>query len=119
MVVAQWINCQYLFSTIDNARYGAGNKTVHNAVGRLGVLRGNGGDLCVGLPMQALFDDKGIPAHIPQRLLTVVNAPLDVVNRVVAGQNILRRLFGNDWVRLLVIDPLTGTATLWNEGTSA
>ena len=119
MVVAQWINCQYLFSTIDNARYGAGDKTVHNAVGRLGVLRGNGGDLCVGLPMQALFDDEGIPAHIPQRLLTIVHAPLDLVDKVVAGQNVLRRLFGNNWVRLLVIDPETGTTTLWTEGNAA
>lgn len=113
MVVAQWINCQYLFSTLDNRRYGAGDKIVHNAVGRIGVLRGNGGDLCVGLPMQSLFEDEGAPAHVPQRLLTIVHAPFDRVAAVIEGQAVLRRLFGNGWVQLVTIDPQTGAASRW------
>ncbi|MBX9814515.1 MAG: hypothetical protein A4S12_13600 [Proteobacteria bacterium SG_bin5] len=113
MVVAQWINCQYNFSTCDNRRFGAGDKTVHNPVGRLGVVRGNGGDLAVGLPLQALFHDDGTPAHVPQRLLTIVHAPVALVEQVIAGQAILRRLFGNDWVQLVVIDPESGAARRW------
>ena len=45
MVVAHWINMQYYASTVDNDHFGSGNKTVHNVVGRFGILSGNGGDL--------------------------------------------------------------------------
>lgn len=50
LVVAEWINMQYYFSTVDNTAFGAGTKTVHNVVGRVGVLSGHRGDLQVGLP---------------------------------------------------------------------
>lgn len=113
MVVAQWINCQYLFSTIDNDRYGSGDKITQNVVGGIGVLQGNGGDLRVGLPRQSLFTDDGTPFHVPQRLLTVVLAPFAQVERVVASNDILGRLFGNGWVTLVVIDPHTGKALRW------
>lgn len=117
MVVAQWINCQYLFSTIDNERYGAGDKTIHNPVGRIGVVRGNGGDLAVGLPRQSLFDDDGLTAHVPQRLLTIVEAPLDRVAAVVDAHPVLQRLFGNGWVQLVAIDPVTGLVRRWRSDT--
>lgn len=113
MVVAQWINCQYLFSTIDNDRYGSGDKVTQNVVGGIGVLQGNGGDLKVGLPRQSLFTDDGTPFHVPQRLLTMVFAPFDLVERVVKSNDILGRLFGNGWVTLVVIDPETGKALRW------
>lgn len=110
MVVAQWINCQYLFSTLDNDHYGAGDKTTHNVMGGIGVVQGNGGDLRVGLPRQSLFDDAGLPHHVPQRLLTIVHAPVEKVERVIAANPILQTLFGNGWVNLVVIDPATGKA---------
>lgn len=113
MVVAQWINCQYLFSTLDNERYGSGDKVTQNVVGRIGVVQGNGGDLRVGLPRQSLFADDGTPYHVPQRLLTVVLAPPEQVKAVVAANDILQRLFGNGWVTLVVIDPATGRARRW------
>lgn len=117
MVVAQWINCQYLFSTIDNERYGAGDKAIHNPVARIGVMRGNGGDLAVGLPRQSLFHDDGLPAHIPQRLLTIVEAPLDRIDSVIAGHPVLQRLFGNGWVQLVAIDPATSEPRRWRANT--
>ncbi len=113
MVVAQWINCQYLFSTIDNDHYGSGDKATQNVVGGIGVLQGNGGDLRVGLPRQSLFTDDGTPFHVPQRLLTVVLAPFEQVERVVASNTILDRLFGKGWVTLVVIDPHSGKALRW------
>ncbi len=113
MVVAQWINCQYLFSTIDNDRYGSGDKVTQNVVGGIGVLQGNGGDLKAGLPRQSLFTDDGAPFHVPQRLLTVVLAPFDRVEQVVESNDILGRLFGNGWVTLVVIDPQTGKSLRW------
>lgn len=117
MVVAQWINCQYLFSTIDNDRYGSGDKTTQNPVGRIGVVQGNGGDLRIGLPRQSLFADEpataAMPYHVPQRLLTVVHAPFDRVDAVVRANPVLMRLFGKGWVRLVAIDPATGKALRW------
>lgn len=110
MVVAQWINCQYLFSTLDNDHYGAGDKTTHNVMGGIGVVQGNGGDLRVGLPRQSLFADDGTPYHVPQRLLTIVCAPVEKVERVIAANAILQTLFGNGWVNLVVVDPATGKA---------
>ena len=115
MIVAQWINCQYLFSTIDNDRYGSGDKVTQNVVGRIGVLQGNGGDLRVGLPRQALFTDDGSPFHVPQRLMTVVLAPFALVEQVVEANDILGRLFGNGWATLVAIDPGTGKAMLWRQ----
>lgn len=113
MVVAQWINCQYLFSTLDNDRYGSGDKTTQNVVGGIGVLQGNGGDLRVGLPRQSLFADDGTPFHVPQRLLAIVLAPFERVERVVESNDILGRLFGKGWVTLVAIDPRTGKALRW------
>ena len=113
MVVAQWINSQYLFSTLDNDCYGSGDKTTQNVVGGIGVVQGNGGDLKVGLPRQSLFTDGGAPFHVPQRLLTVVHAPFERVERIVESSDVLGRLFGNGWVTLVVIEPETGKALRW------
>lgn len=115
MIVAQWINCQYLFSTLDNRRYGSGDKVTHNVMGRIGVVQGNGGDLQVGLPRQSLFRDDGTPYHVPQRLLTIVHAPPDRVRTVIEENDILMRLFGKGWVHLVVIDPATGKCVRWSE----
>lgn len=119
MVVAQWISCQYFFSTIDNDRYGSGDKVTQNVVGGIGVLQGNGGDLKVGLPRQSLFTDEGMPFHVPQRLLTVVLAPFELVERAIESNDILGRLFGNGWVTLVVIDPRTGKMLRWRRNQAA
>ncbi|WP_433304167.1 putative inorganic carbon transporter subunit DabA [Actinoplanes sp. CA-030573] len=99
MVVAQWINCQYYFSSVAPQVFGAGTKTVHNAVGGVGVLAGPAGDLRIGLPWQSVGVGTA-PVHEPMRLLTVVQAPLSRLDTVIARNPVLRRLFGNDWVAL-------------------
>lgn len=119
MVVAQWINGQYLFSTLDNHTYGSGDKTTQNVLGGIGVIQGNGGDLRIGLPRQSLFADDGTPYHVPQRLLTVVLAPFERVEAVVTANDLLARLFGNGWVTLVVIDPETGRALRWRRDDAA
>ncbi|MFM7738088.1 MAG: putative inorganic carbon transporter subunit DabA, partial [Planctomycetota bacterium] len=40
LVVASWINLQYYASAVDNRRYGSGCKTIHNVVGKFGILSG-------------------------------------------------------------------------------
>ena len=54
MVVTQWINNHYYFSTVDNDVFGGGSKITHNITGKFGVVQGNGGDLKMGLPLQSL-----------------------------------------------------------------
>lgn len=108
MVVAEWINTQYYFSTVDPRRFGSGSKTTQNVVGRLGVMPGNGGDLATGLPWQSVMEADGRPRHEPLRLLTVVQAPVRRVEDSVRRNPILQRLFRNGWVALAVVDPETG-----------
>lgn len=105
MVVAQWINSQYLFSTWDNIAYGSGSKITQNITGKIGVMQGNGSDLMHGLPLQSVYRDDLNQYHEPMRLLTVVHAPKEMVDQIIKRQSCLQKLFGNGWVRLAVIDP--------------
>lgn len=108
MVVAEWINTQYYFSTIDNVAYGAGSKVTHNVVGAFGVMQGNASDLMTGLPLQSVNAADGVAYHEPLRLMTVVQAPVSRVDDIIARNPILQTLFGNGWVALQVMDPTTG-----------
>ncbi|MFB6123077.1 MAG: DUF2309 domain-containing protein [Haloferacaceae archaeon] len=105
LVVAQWINTQYYFSTVDNAVYGSGSKITQNPVGNVGVYQGNGGDLMAGLPLQSLMADDDEPHHQPLRLSTVVHAPVENVTGVLADHEELTELLDNDWLSLTVVDP--------------
>lgn len=105
MVVAQWINSQYLFSTLDNSAYGGGSKITKNITGKLGIMQGNASDLMTGLPLQSLFINDTTPYHEPQRLLTIVHAPRPIIDHIISAQDILQKLFGNGWVTLACIEP--------------
>ncbi|WP_058983800.1 DUF2309 domain-containing protein [Halobacterium sp. CBA1132] len=105
MVVTQWINTQYYFSTVDNAVYGSGSKITHNPVGNLGVYQGNGGDLMTGLPLQSLTTAADESYHQPLRLSTVVHAPVERTEAVLADNEQLQVLLDNDWLSLTVVDP--------------
>ena len=116
MVVAQWINCQYYFSTVDNEHYGSGNKITLNVTGKIGVMQGNASDLMAGLPWQSVMAAEGQPYHEPLRLMTVVMAPVARLATLIARNTILQRLFDNGWVALLVIDPETGRFLRYRRG---
>ena len=108
MVVTHWINMQYHASTVDNRRYGSGNKVLHNVVGgHLGVFEGNGGDLRIGLPMQSLHNGHTL-RHTPLRLSVFIEAPRASIDAVMAGHEIVRQLVRNGWLHLFRIDPQTG-----------
>ncbi|MFM1800871.1 MAG: hypothetical protein RJA81_223 [Planctomycetota bacterium] len=114
MVVAQWINSQYFFSSLDNVAYGSGSKITQNLTGKMGVMQGNASDLMHGLPLQSVFQTDDEPYHEPLRLLTVVLAPPKLVESIVQKQEVLKRLFGNGWVKLVCIDPVDHRALLLN-----
>lgn len=100
MVVANWINLQYYASVTDNAKYGSGNKLLHNVVGgNFGVFEGNGGDLRTGLPMQSVHDDRTW-RHQPLRLSVYIAAPRDAIADVVAKHQTVADLIDNDWLYL-------------------
>lgn len=105
MVVAQWINTQYLFSTLDPVAYGSGSKVTHNVTGKLGIMQGNASDLMHGLPLQSVKRSDTETYHEPQRLCTVVMAPRTRVDLLVARQPVLQKLFFNEWVTLVALDP--------------
>ena len=109
LVVAQWINHQYYFSALNPNTLGAGTKTIHNAIGTIGVLAGQAGDLRRGLPWQSV----GVGAelfHEPMRLTVVIQAPLDRVGEIISRNQVLRNLFDNDWITLTA---RTGTQAPW------
>ena len=45
LIVAQWINMEHYFSTVDNERFGCGSKITHNITGLFGVMEGADSDL--------------------------------------------------------------------------
>lgn len=99
MVVASWINLQYFGSTTNNRTFGSGNKTLHNVVGQIGVLEGNGGDLRTGLPLQSVHDGMRF-VHEPLRLNVFIHAPEAAMDRILAGNANVRALVENGWLHL-------------------
>jgi uncharacterized protein len=108
MVVTNWINLQYHASTVDNRRFGSGNKVLHNVVGgHIGVFEGNGGDLRIGLPLQSLHDGRQW-RHTPLRLAVFIEAPTHMIERVIDQHEVVRQLVHNGWLYLFAIDGEAG-----------
>ncbi len=105
MVVAQWINAQYFFSTLDNVAFGGGSKITKNITGKIGIMQGNASDLMNGLPLQSVFKSDDETYHDPIRLLVVVYAPKTKVDEIIKQQLILQKLFGNGWIHMICHDP--------------
>ena len=115
MVVASWINLQYYGSTVNNPAFGSGNKALHNVVGVLGVLEGNGGDLKVGLPWQSVHDGARL-IHEPLRLNVFIEAPEAEMNRVLTKHQMVRDLVDNGWLHLFAITPGGGAISRYVGG---
>ena len=97
LVVGHWISAQYYFSAVDPDQFGAGDKTLHNPVGGVGVVLGEGGDLQFGLPAQAV----GVGhrrMHQSLRLLAVIQAPLERIEAIIQRNQVLRELVGGKWM---------------------
>ncbi|RZU47995.1 hypothetical protein EV700_0964 [Fluviicoccus keumensis] len=105
VVVAHWINLQYYASTVDNRRWGSGDKVLHNIVGgNIGVFEGNGGDLRTGLPLQCLHDGQ-CWRHTPLRLTVWVEAPCEAVEAILVRHETVRALADGGWLHLACIAP--------------
>jgi uncharacterized protein YbcC (UPF0753/DUF2309 family) len=115
LVVAQWINMEHYFSTVDNERFGSSSKVYHNVAGRFGVMTGGLSDLRTGLPSQTVLD-KGLPYHEPLRLIAVIEAPLEHARKAIESVFAVKTLVVNEWIRLLVIDPEKQIVYTYNSG---
>lgn len=107
-VVAQWINMEHYFSTVDNGVYGSGSKIYHNVVGRFGVMSGPWSDLRLGLAWQTVMNGD-MPQHEPMRLLTIVEAPRANITTLIGRHEVLQHFYYNDWVHLVALDPEDGS----------
>lgn len=114
VVVASWITLQYYGSTVAPDSFGGGNKTLHNVVGGIGVVEGNGGRLRVGLPRQAVHDGQE-RRHDPLRLSVLIEAPQEPMARILDRHPDLRALFDNGWVHLLALQDGRPVAR-WQKG---
>lgn len=103
MIVANWINMQYFASTVDNRHFGSGNKTIHNVVGRFGVLSGNAGDLRTGLPWQSLHNGREL-IHQPLRLLVIIVAPRERIESIIRKHQLVENLVVNGWLHIVASD---------------
>jgi uncharacterized protein YbcC (UPF0753/DUF2309 family) len=98
--VAVNINMDYYFSSVDNENFGCGSKLPLNLTSLLGVMTGSQSDLRIGLARQM------VEIHEPIRNLTIIEAPLERVKKLVAGHKRLTNLLHHHWFRMVVKDPI-------------
>ncbi len=103
VVVASWISLQYFGSSVAPSLFGAGNKLLHNVVGGIGVVEGNGGTLRAGLPWQSVHDGESF-VHEPLRLTVAVEAPKEAIADILKRHAQVRALFDNGWLSLFTLD---------------
>jgi uncharacterized protein YbcC (UPF0753/DUF2309 family) len=106
-VVAQWINMEHYFSTVDNDVYGSGSKIYHNVVGRFAIMSGPWSDLRLGLAWQTVMNGD-VPYHEPMRLLTIIEAPRERIEKLISRHEVLQHFYHNEWVHLVALEPDKG-----------
>ncbi len=108
VVVASWINLQYYGSRTNPEILSAGNKTIHQVIGGLGVIEGNAGDLRSGLPLQSIHDGKDF-VHEPRRLTVFMESKPELIEAVLAAHPGVRELFDNQWIHLIILHGKTAS----------
>jgi hypothetical protein len=101
--VCMGINLEYLFSAIDNQKYGAGTKLPHNVTSLLGLMTGYCSDLRTGLPAQM------VEIHEPVRLLFVIEHEPAKVLELFELEPQLAKVIKNKWVSLMTYSAETNS----------
>lgn len=101
--VCMGINLEYLFSAIDNQKYGAGTKLPHNVTSLLGLMTGYCSDLRTGLPAQM------VEIHEPVRLLFVIEHEPAKLQELFELEPQLGKVIKNRWISLMSYSAETNT----------
>jgi hypothetical protein len=101
--VASWISLQYYGSAVAPRLFGGGNKLLHNVIGGVGVVEGNGGPLRAGLPWQSVHDGQDL-IHLPLRLSVCIEAPREAMTDILQRHPGVCALFDNRWLHLFALD---------------
>lgn len=115
VVVASWISLQYYGSSVAPVLFGGGNKLLHNVVGGIGVVEGNGGMLRAGLPWQSVYDGQKL-MHEPLRLSVCIAAPREAMSEILNRHSEVRALFDNKWLYLFALDDTGAIAWRYRDG---
>lgn len=103
VVVSSWISLQYYGSVVAPDVFGGGNKLLHNVIGGIGVVEGNGGTMRTGLPWQSIHDGDAL-MHEPLRLAVCIEAPIDAMSDILSRHEGVRALFDNRWLHLFALN---------------
>ena len=101
IVVAQWINAQYLFSTLDNTAFGGGSKVTANISGKVGCMQGNASDLMHGLSLQSVYETDSKAYHELVRLTVVIYAPKSFARPLIEKNEKVSELIRNKWIHII------------------
>jgi uncharacterized protein YbcC (UPF0753/DUF2309 family) len=107
------ISLEYYFSHVDNIGFGAGNKLPHNLAGLVGVMDGAMSDLRTGLPWQM------VEIHEPVRSVFVIETTPGAMLRIIERNEMIGGMCRNGWVQLAVLDPGSGTISVFQDGAFA
>lgn len=97
--VCAGISHEYFFSTMDPQRFGCGTKLPHNVQGLVGVSNGADGDLRPGLWAQTT------EIHDPIRLVTIIEAEPEVIERTLERLPAVKDTIANDWIHTFALSP--------------
>jgi uncharacterized protein YbcC (UPF0753/DUF2309 family) len=79
---------------VSRALFGGGNTLLHNLVGGIGVIDGNGCAMRAGLPWQSIHDGQHY-VHEPLRLSVCIEAPREAMSEILGRHDGVCALFDN------------------------